>query len=506
MTKSNNAIVFSSLGPRQFLPILLILTIGIALSIGVFFFAGSVEDQKIKNEFQQDAMQRANRLAKDIELKIYTLAAVGSFYVASKEVDRLKFRTFVEPTLSIHPGIQALEWIPRVSHDQRAAYEKAAQQDGLLDFQFVERKSQGAMERAKQRDEYFPVYYVEPLKGNEAAVGFDLASNPARLETLNKSRDTGKMLSTASITLVQETGKQSGFLVFLPIYAKGVSLETVEDRREHLKGFVLGVFRIGEIMVSSLNPLGWESIVVSLYDLNAPEGKRFLHAYHAHPGPEGSHRISKDVEFATDLQYIKTIDVAGRKWKILCQPGLSWVSRSKTWLPWGLLFSGLLITLLLISILLSSAKRNILVSKAYREIEHGTAEREKMATEMTRLIDTANAPIFGVDADGKINEWNQMVGRITGYSMDEVIGKDLVENYITDEYKASVKGVLEKALGGEGTVNYEVPLFTKGGQRVMVLLNASTRMDAQGNIVGVVGIGQDMTELSSQIPPAQPEA
>ncbi len=42
-------------------------------------------------------------------------------------------------------------------------------------------------------------------------------------------------------------------------------------------------------------------------------------------------------------------------------------------------------------------------------------EMERTATELTQLIDTANAPIFGVDTEGNINEWNQMVTRITGY-------------------------------------------------------------------------------------------
>jgi len=121
---------------------------------------------------------------------------------------------------------------------------------------------------------------------------------------------------------------------------------------------------------------------------------------------------------------------------------------------------------------------------------------ERTALELDQLIDTANAPIFGVDIDGNINEWNQMVGRITGYSKEEVSGKNLVENYITDEYKASVKDVLDNALAGTETDNYQVPLFTKAGERVMVLLNATTRRDADGNIVGVVGVGQDITELS----------
>ena len=54
----------------------------------------------------------------------------------------------------------------------------AARTEGFPDFQFTERIAQGKMKRAERRKEYFPVYFVEPYKGNEMALGFDLASNP----------------------------------------------------------------------------------------------------------------------------------------------------------------------------------------------------------------------------------------------------------------------------------------------------------------------------------------
>lgn len=46
---------------------------------------------------------------------------------------------------------------------------------------------------------------------------------------------------------------------------------------------------------------------------------------------------------------------------------------------------------------------------------------------------------------------------------------------------------------GIETANFELPLITKHGIRMEVLLNATSRRDEQGNIIGVVGIGQDIT-------------
>ena len=50
------------------------------------------------------------------------------------------------------------------------------------------------------------------------------------------------------------------------------------------------------------------------------------------------------------------------------------------------------------------------------------------------------------------------------------------------------------ALWGKETANFEFPLYTKNGKRVEVLLNAATRRAASGAIVGVVGVGQDITD------------
>ncbi|HYY49110.1 MAG TPA: PAS domain S-box protein, partial [Thermoplasmata archaeon] len=121
-------------------------------------------------------------------------------------------------------------------------------------------------------------------------------------------------------------------------------------------------------------------------------------------------------------------------------------------------------------------------------------ESSRIAQELTNLIDTANAPIFGIDRDGRVTEWNRTAAAITGYEKKETLGHRLVEEFITREYQTQVKEVLDKALKGNETANYEFPLYTRNGDRRDVLLNATTRRDVQGNIIGVIGVGQDITD------------
>ena len=130
------------------------------------------------------------------------------------------------------------------------------------------------------------------------------------------------------------------------------------------------------------------------------------------------------------------------------------------------------------------------------ELDLARADQARVADDLTRLIDTANAPIIGIDARGRVNEWNQKTARMTGFSKAEAVDKDLVDTFITNDFKDSVREVLEKALLGDETSNYEFPLFSKSGERVDILLNSTTRRDALNRVVGVVGVGQNITELA----------
>ncbi len=56
--------------------------------------------------------------------------------------------------------------------------------------------------------------------------------------------------------------------------------------------------------------------------------------------------------------------------------------------------------------------------------------------------------------------------------------------------------MLDEAEVDREKANYEFPLFAKDGERVMVLLNSSTRRNAAGEITGVLGVGQDITALN----------
>ena len=328
--------------------------ITLVVVVALFVRLSGWEYDRIKLRFENDAASLAHQLEKNINGHLEALHAIKSFYASSDSVAREEFATFVTRQLSRHPGIQALEWIPRVSNAERAAYEATARQDGYPHFQITQRAQQGAMVGAMPRKEYFPVYYVEPYEGNEIAFGFDLGSSPARLDALNKSRDTGTPIATSRITLVQETGKQFGFLVFMPIYEKGLPRKTMDQRRQNLNGFALGVFRIGDMLNIVTSGAGKDHIELEVYDETAPIEQRRLYASSAKT-PDDSSSLSndKEPEGTRTFQWTTTLAIADRKWSLRFSPSSEYLATYRPWnarlvLIGGLLFAALLAALLLL--------------------------------------------------------------------------------------------------------------------------------------------------------------
>jgi len=128
------------------------------------------------------------------------------------------------------------------------------------------------------------------------------------------------------------------------------------------------------------------------------------------------------------------------------------------------------------------------------DLKTAEAEKAQMASERSTLIDTANAPIFGIDVYGRINEWNKKSAELVGYATEEVMGKDLVQKFISPAFRGAVKEVFDNALKGLVTSSFEFPLFSKLGTPIELLLSATPQRNATGDIVGVVVVGKDMTE------------
>ena len=152
-------------------PVLLIAAIGVTIAMLSFIIIERYFETASRHRFEISAANSAHSIAASFTRYLNEIDALGAFYNASDIVDRDEFSQFTGASLTRTHGMQALEWVPRVPALERSSYAERARQDGLPHFEITERNKVGVLVRAGKRDEFFPVYYVEPLMGNEAAVG-----------------------------------------------------------------------------------------------------------------------------------------------------------------------------------------------------------------------------------------------------------------------------------------------------------------------------------------------
>eukprot|EP00741_Cyanophora_paradoxa_P015610 tig00020903_g15070.t1 len=143
--------------------------------------------------------------------------------------------------------------------------------------------------------------------------------------------------------------------------------------------------------------------------------------------------------------------------------------------------------------------------------------------DLQRLVDTANAPIFCVDTQLRVTDWNRAAARVTGLEPNAVLGESVLGLALAAS-SGSGPGGDEELEGAGGPVELAFlrperrasctrsPVQGPGGPGVglgpparaaeaSVLLGAVARRDAAGavNVVGAVAVGQDLTEKRARI-------
>ena len=382
----------------------IIFALGLVLSFLSFKVTSDQQKIQRKQEFQNQAHKTTASIKGKLEVNEEILLNIISFYSASSYVTQEEFKQFVTPILKRNNFIQALEWTPRVSHKNRASFEKQASNKTNPNFHFSERLKQGTMVRAENRAEYFPVTFVEPYQGNESAVGFDLASNPVRMSTLHQSRDSGEFLATPKIKLVQEKQDQNGILIFAPFYRGPAISDSVENRRKNLKGFVLGVYRIDN-MLGSIVPALKPGMELVVFEGNKTTEENWLF---------GEFHKNALFEERTEINFY------GRKWMVVVQGNAGFGVPINQYFPMTVSGSVLLL-FIFISIILNLVFSRTL--KIEKEVDHRTEDLSRVMNQKTLILNSAGEGIYGLDMEGNTTFVNPAGTQMLGYSEEELIGK-----------------------------------------------------------------------------------
>ena len=200
---------------------------GLLVVTSVLWQARRAQLNSFRTQLESDAQARTALIMQEANESLLAVKALAWSFQASREMDARRFQAFAAACLPERKELQGLSWNPRVSAAGRAAFEQTARPEGGGDFRITERTPDGRLVSAGERADYYPARYIEPVQGNAAAAGFDVASDPVRRTALQRARDSSEATVTEPIELVQKAGGPAGFLVFVPVYREGMAPGTV---------------------------------------------------------------------------------------------------------------------------------------------------------------------------------------------------------------------------------------------------------------------------------------
>lgn len=238
-----------------------------------------------------------------------------------------------------YPGISSLLYVERVTKDSLFSFEESVRYDTSLDPNgFPDFK----VYPQADKEEYFVVKYIEPFKGREKSLGFDLASEEKRRRMLEQSRRTGEVTSTGKITNI--VTQKPGFAIFMPFYDTRYLIQNNEsERMNSLKGFVYATFR-GEEMFKTI--LGqndpFPNLDFEIYENDQTSEETLLYDH------DPNHKIHK-----SHLQTKETLVIDSQTWVILiCNKGDPYLTKSQQFLPLAVLMSGLTFSFMFLGLFL----------------------------------------------------------------------------------------------------------------------------------------------------------
>jgi signal transduction histidine kinase len=302
----------------------LVLAVSILLTVGITYNFYQSAKNKDLIRFNSEVNRIHLAIENKINLYVALLKGGRGFVESNQEINRVNFSEYVK-SLEIkknYAGVQGIGFAQVIAADQREALLKKMNSEGYADFKIFP---------ATEKDFYQVIVYLEPLDElNQKVIGFDLGSEANRREALERSRDSGEAASTAKITLLQETdvNRQSGFLIFLPIYKNGKLSATVEERNKNIIGYIYSPFRAADFLREVQNDKFDSDIILRIYD-GQPKAENLL------AQTADSQKLAKTKEMEENYSTENELSVAGRKWIIQYNSSPAFVAQSSlSWTPY----------------------------------------------------------------------------------------------------------------------------------------------------------------------------
>lgn len=444
----------------------------ILIIVSVWYFSERYFFNQAQNKFEHYVNQEANTLKNRLQEYENTLHSGVGFFEASDEVTRTDWYRFVK-SINLKrycPGIQGMGYSMVIPPSKLDMTIDKIRREGYTSFDI---KPKG------QRELYTAIVYLEPLdRRNKAAIGYDMFSEPVRREAMERARDSGKPTLSGKVTLVQEIDKniQAGVLMYLPYYAEDTNIDTLENRRKELLGYVYAPFRMGDFIKANFTHNAIMNI--EIYDGAKREEKNLLYT---------SNNTST---YASEHHAHRIIDVGGRSWHIYYSSTADFDAHNNSLYPILFAMLGLIMYLFMALIIVELLKKRLLLKRSTENLRN---EKNKAHG----YLDIVEVMVLVLDTQFKIQLINRRGCEIIGYTAEEAIGKNFFELFIPQRIHEQLRNVAYHIMENANNTfeYYENPIQTKSGEERLIAWRNRVLKDESGKVIGFLSSGEDITEI-----------
>ncbi|MDR3635651.1 MAG: PAS domain S-box protein [Isosphaeraceae bacterium] len=129
--------------------------------------------------------------------------------------------------------------------------------------------------------------------------------------------------------------------------------------------------------------------------------------------------------------------------------------------------------------------------KVFRDATEQKRAQEVMARNALLLAGVRDSVVV-TDLDGIVTYWNEGATRLFGWTAEEMMGRHYADRFPEPAWTFIAGAICEPANGSEWSGEYED--YRKDGSRVWIDARVGPVADAEGRVIGILGVAHDITD------------
>jgi len=345
------------------LVLVLFCIVGVLAISAISYSVNDKNKEHLRGVFLQIAEDRIWSLENNLSHDQDILRAIASTMTTFNTVNQTQFSELIGSLLSKDTSFKAVFWVQRgdngTNHD-----------------------SEGSPK--------YPVVFGNPAGPFEKIQGLDMAETVDIRDALFEARDSGQVATSYASPLSKSNRRGTEILVILPIYESGVLLRRVRDRRQHLRGFIVGISEVARIFRKSTarftSQTNFSDVDLFLFNKAAILDKQLLFS------SAEKHRSEYDLRGDIHLAY--AIETVSRDWLVIISPSSNFVT-DPIFIPAALIFAIGIIAVLALTIYVYQTLRQTAVIKL--KVAEKTSDLQSSERRFRRLFENSEISIWRED-------------------------------------------------------------------------------------------------------------